>query len=84
MPLSSLPVAMKMVRGDEKVRGGEVERRGAKQPRGKDAFVCIPVDEMESYYRYSQCCQQLQQSELECVFGVCLTGHVESASGQQP
>lgn len=84
MLLSSLPVEMKRVEGEENACRDKMERCSVKQQH--EGFVCIPLDEMESYYRYSQCCQQLQQSELLCVFGVrgvaaCLTGHVEPFLG---
>lgn len=83
LPLS-LPVEMKRAEEEENARRDKMERCSVK--RQYEGFVCIPLEEMESYYRYSQCCQQLQQSELLCVFGVqgvvaCLTGHVESVLG---
>lgn len=67
-PLLSLPVEMKMVKGKENARRDKMERRGVKRQYAKEGFVCIPLEEMESYYRYSQSCQQLQQSELLYIF----------------
>lgn len=83
LPLS-LPVEMKRVEGEENTCRDKMERCSGK--RQYEGFVCIPLEEMKSFYRYSQCCQQLQQSELLRVFGVrgvaaCLTGHVESVLG---
>lgn len=60
--------------GDEDVKEGEnartdnMERRSTKRQYEVEGFVCIPLEEMESYFRYSQCCQQLQHSELLCVW----------------
>lgn len=84
MLLLSLTVEMKRVEGEQNACSDKMERCSMK--RQYEGFVCITLEEMESYYRYSQCCQQLQQSELLCVFGVrgvaaCLTGHVESLLG---
>lgn len=81
MLLLSLPVEMKRVERDENTCIDKMERCSVK--RQHEGFVCIPLEEMESYYRYSQCCQQLQQSELLCVFGVpgVAVCHVESVLG---
>lgn len=65
--LLSLPVEMKMVKGEENARTAKMERCSTKRQYEKEGFVCIPLEEMESYYRYSQCCQQLQHSELLCI-----------------
>lgn len=67
LPLS-LPVEMKRAEGEENACRDKMERCSVK--RQCEGFVCIPLEEMKSYFRYSQCCQQLQQSELLCVFGV--------------
>lgn len=57
---SSRPVEMKTLREEEE----SGRRRGTKECTGKrgyggERFVCISPEEMESYHRYAQCCQQL-------------------------
>lgn len=55
-----LPVERKTGREEEesRQRAGMRERMG-KEGYGGARFVCISLEEMESYYRYTQCCQQL-------------------------
>ncbi len=55
--LFSLPVEMETLREGEEKRG--VKECAGKQGYGGERFVCISLEEMESYYRYAQCCQQL-------------------------
>ncbi|XP_029695948.1 guanine nucleotide exchange factor DBS-like isoform X5 [Takifugu rubripes] len=62
MLLLSLPVEMKRVQGEENACRDKMERCSVK--RQYEGFVCIPLEEMESYYRYNQCCQQLQQNDI--------------------
>lgn len=64
--LFSLPVEMKTPREEEE----SGQRRGMKecaggQGHGGERFVCISLEEMESYYRYVQCCQQLRGEFLQ-------------------
>lgn len=70
MLLLPLPVEMKPVEGDENTCRDKMERCRVKRKYDKEGFVCIPLEEMESYYRHSQCCHQLQESELLCVWCV--------------
>lgn len=65
--LLPLPVEMKMMKGDEDARTAAMERCSTRQQCEKEGLVCIPLEEMESYFRYSQCCQQLQHGELVCI-----------------
>lgn len=59
--LSSLPVEIKTVREEEESRQRDgMDERPRKQEYGGESFVSISLTEMESYYRYTQCCQQLQ------------------------
>jgi len=53
----SLPVEMKTVKEEEE-RNGIKECTG-KQEYGEEKFICISVEEMESYYNYTHCCQRL-------------------------
>lgn len=55
MMLASVPV--EAVREEEERR---MKERKGKRERGGERFVSISLTEMEHYYRYSQCCQQLQ------------------------
>lgn len=59
-----------MGKGEENARTDKMERCSTKRPYENEGFVCIPLEEMESYYRYSQCCHQLQHSELLCILCV--------------
>ncbi|XP_038591335.1 guanine nucleotide exchange factor DBS-like [Micropterus salmoides] len=63
--LFSLPVEMKVVREGEKNRhGNRMKECAGKQEYGRERFVCISLKEMESYYRYSRCCQQLLHDDV--------------------
>lgn len=53
--LLSVPEEMKVV--------GEEERKRMKR-RWRSGFVCISVQEMESFYRYSLSCQKLHSEFL--------------------
>lgn len=51
-----------------------VEMTAVREEEERDRFVCISLKEMECYYRYSQCCQQLH-SEFDrgvCHLTVCV------------
>lgn len=53
--LFSLPAEMETGRKKERRRRKEREKKKC----GGESFVSITLTEMESYYRYSQCCQRL-------------------------
>ncbi|TMS11547.1 Guanine nucleotide exchange factor DBS [Larimichthys crocea] len=61
--LFSLPVEMemKMLRSGEesRQRDGMKESTGKQGYGGGERFACISLEEMKSFYRYTQCCQQL-------------------------
>ncbi|XP_062236454.1 guanine nucleotide exchange factor DBS isoform X2 [Platichthys flesus] len=54
----SLVEDMKTAREEEESRRRD-ERKGGKQGFGGERLVSISLNEMESYYRYALCCQQL-------------------------
>lgn len=64
--LFSLPAKMETGRRKERRRRKERKRK----KRGGESFVSITLTEMESYYRYSQCCQRLR-SEFFAEASVC-------------
>lgn len=59
----SLPVEMEALMGEEEngQGGGMKDRRGK---RGGEMFVSVSLEEMESYYRYSSCCERLHREFL--------------------
>lgn len=58
--LSSLSVEMKTEGEEEEGRHTyRMKKSMGEQANGGDRFVCISLEEMESFYRYSQCCHQL-------------------------
>ncbi|XP_056226149.1 guanine nucleotide exchange factor DBS [Seriola aureovittata] len=64
--LFSLPVEMKAIREEEESgRGDMVKECAGKLEYGGERFVCISPEEMESYYRYAQRCQQLHNDILQ-------------------
>ncbi|TKS66460.1 hypothetical protein D9C73_000516 [Collichthys lucidus] len=62
--LFSLPMEMKMLRSGEesRQRDGMKESTGKQGYGGGERFACIPPEEMKSFYRYTQCCQQLHRT----------------------
>ncbi|KAG8004500.1 Guanine nucleotide exchange factor DBS [Nibea albiflora] len=65
--LVSLPLEMKPLRSGEESgqRDGMKEGTGKRGYGGGGRFVCISLEEMESFYRYTQCCQQLHNDILQ-------------------
>ncbi|XP_027147610.1 guanine nucleotide exchange factor DBS isoform X2 [Larimichthys crocea] len=67
--LFSLPVEMemKMLRSGEesRQRDGMKESTGKQGYGGGERFACISLEEMKSFYRYTQCCQQLHNDILQ-------------------
>lgn len=49
---------METVREENRQRDRMEDRTGGERCR-RERFACISLEEMESYYRYTQCCQQL-------------------------
>ncbi len=60
----SISVEMKAVSEEEESRQGEAT---GKWDYGGERFVCISVEEMESYHRHSHHCQQLLCEFCKCV-----------------
>ncbi|XP_044043822.1 guanine nucleotide exchange factor DBS isoform X8 [Siniperca chuatsi] len=60
----SLPVEMIREEEENRQRDGMKDCTG-KQECGGERFVCISLEEMESYYRYTRCCQQLHNDILQ-------------------
>ncbi|XP_042260899.1 guanine nucleotide exchange factor DBS isoform X1 [Thunnus maccoyii] len=61
MILFSLPVEMKTVKVEVENR----QRDGMRERTGGERFTCISLEEMGSYYRYTQCCQHLRNDILQ-------------------
>lgn len=70
--LFSLPVEMemKMLRSGEesRQRDGMKESTGKQGYGGGERFACISLEEMKSFYRYTQCCQQLHSEFWDAMF----------------
>ncbi|GLD63323.1 guanine nucleotide exchange factor DBS isoform X1 [Lates japonicus] len=57
--LFSLPAEMMREEEENGQRDGMGGRTGKRGERSRERSACISLGEMESYYRYTKCCQQL-------------------------
>ncbi|XP_029371521.1 guanine nucleotide exchange factor DBS isoform X2 [Echeneis naucrates] len=56
---------MKTIREDEESRQDGMKECSGEKQYGGERFVCISLEEMEQYYRYTQCCHQLHNGILQ-------------------
>ncbi|XP_047186675.1 guanine nucleotide exchange factor DBS isoform X1 [Scophthalmus maximus] len=82
--LFPLPVEMKKAREeDETGRGDRMKAHAAKRECGGERFVCIALEEMQSYYRYAQCCQRLHNDIVQTEDGPLCAAEIGSELQKQ-